>query len=175
MILHLDSKLWKDWRVILTLFMLLVAALLSEPAENIEDAKKDYSDLDQNTVVRVIDGDTIELASGEKVRYIGIDTPESVDPRKPVECFAKQASQKNEDLVLNKVVRLERDISDKDRYGRLLRYVYVDDKFINLNLVSQGYAHSVSFPPDIKNQELFDKAEQMARDRGEGLWSACQN
>lgn len=169
MSINLNRSPWRDPRIILVLFLIIIAPLLSE--ENVTEGNEGLS---SNTVVRVIDGDTIELASGEIVRYIGIDTPESVHPSKPVECFAKQASLKNEELVLGEVVSLEKDFSDKDRFGRLLRYVYVGDKFINLELVSLGYAHSVSFPPDVKHQELLDKAEQMAMDRGEGLWSACQ-
>lgn len=91
-------------------------------------------------VTRVIDGDTIELENGKRVRYLGINTPESVDPRKPVECFGKEASFKNKELVLNKKVVLEKDISEIDKYGRLLRYVYVDNIFVNLELIKQGYA-----------------------------------
>ncbi|OGF30413.1 hypothetical protein A3H09_02080 [Candidatus Falkowbacteria bacterium RIFCSPLOWO2_12_FULL_45_13] len=125
-------------------------------------------------VARVIDGDTIELESGDHVRYIGIDTPETVDPRKTVQCFGKEASNKNKELVSGKMVRLEKDITDKDKYGRLLRYVYVDNIFVNLELVKQGYAYSYSYPPDIKHQDLFVKAQQEAKDKNLGLWGSCQ-
>ena len=125
-------------------------------------------------VIRVIDGDTIEIEGGEVIRYIGIDTPETVDPRKPVQCFGIEASKRNKALVEGKTVRLERDITDKDRYGRSLRYVWVDNTLINLELVRQGFAHSFSYPPDIKYQDSFVSAEGEAREAKRGLWTACR-
>ncbi|MBI4100639.1 thermonuclease family protein [Candidatus Microgenomates bacterium] len=124
-------------------------------------------------VARVIDGDTIELSDGNRVRYIGIDTPETVDPRKSIQCFGREASNKNNELVLGKDVELEKDISETDKYGRLLRYIYIDDLFINDYLVRQGFAHASSYPPDIKYQDQLRQAEQEARENGRGLWSAC--
>ncbi len=128
-------------------------------------------------VVRVVDGDTIEvLIDGRKktVRYIGIDTPETVHPSKPVECFGVEASNKNKELVVGKKVRLAKDVSETDKYGRLLRYVYVDDTFVNLTLVQEGYANALSYPPDVAFNEEFRKAEQEAREDRRGLWgSAC--
>jgi len=123
-------------------------------------------------VINVVDGDTIKIDTGQTVRYIGIDTPESVDPRKPVQCFAKEASNKNEELVLGKIVELESDISDKDRYGRLLRYVWVGDKMVNEILVREGFAYSYSYPPDIKYQEIFVEAQRNAQGENKGLWGA---
>ena len=127
-------------------------------------------------VTRVVDGDTIDVeidGKTERVRYIGIDTPETVDPRKPVQCFGVEASKKNKELVEGKMVRLEKDITDRDRYGRLLRYVWVDDTLINQELVAQGFASSYSYPPDIARQDLFVVAEKKAREEKLGLWSAC--
>ena len=124
-------------------------------------------------VTRVIDGDTIEIEGGERVRYIGIDTPETVDPRKPVQCFGIEASKKNKELVEGKNVRLEKDITDKDKYGRLLRYVYIDNLFINLELVKQGFAFSYTYPPDIKYQAEILAAEAEAREANRGLWGVC--
>lgn len=124
-------------------------------------------------VKSVIDGDTIELEDGTKIRYIGIDTPESVHPSKPVECFGKEAATKNEELVGGKRVRLEKDISETDRYDRLLRYAYVGDLFVNDFLVRQGYANAVSFPPDVRYLEQFRQAEREARESKRGLWSSC--
>jgi len=118
-------------------------------------------------VTRVIDGDTIEVATDtgvKRVRYIGVDTPETVHPSKPIECFGKEASNKNKELVEGKWVRLERDISDTDRYGRWLRYVYVDDEFVNQLLVAEGYATVVTYPPDVKHAEQFRVAERAARE-----------
>lgn len=124
-------------------------------------------------VVRVIDGDTIEIEGGERIRYIGIDTPETVDPRKPVQCFGVEASNKNKELVEGKMARLEKDITERDKYGRLLRYVWVGDVFVNLELVKQGFAYSYSYPPDVKYQDLFVKAQQEAREAKRGLWNSC--
>lgn len=129
-------------------------------------------------VIRIIDGDTIEVDLGEgnkkTVRYIGIDTPETVDPNKDVQCFGKEASAKNKELVGNGIVGLEKDVSETDRYGRLLRYVYMGDLFINQVLVSEGYAHTSSYPPDIRYQDKFLQAEQQARASNKGLWgSTC--
>lgn len=124
-------------------------------------------------VTRVVDGDTIVIEGGKKVRYIGIDTPETVDPRKPVQCFGKEASARNKELVLGKRVRLEKDITDADKYGRLLRYVYVDDEFVNLRLVEDGFAFSYTYPPDVKYQKKITKAQRQAREEKRGLWAAC--
>jgi len=125
-------------------------------------------------VARVIDGDTIEIEGGERVRYIGMDTPETVDPKKLVQCFGKEASDENKQLVEGKTVRLGKDTTERDRYGRLLRYVYVGDTFVNLQLVALGFAHADAFPPDILHQEWFDEAERAARGAGLGLWRACK-
>lgn len=126
-------------------------------------------------VVRVIDGDTIELETGQKIRYIGIDTPETVHPDKTVQCFGIEASNKNKELVEGKSVRLEKDVSETDRYGRLLRYVYLDDIFINKFLVEEGFAYSSTYPPDVKYQEIFKASQQKAQEQKKGLWSSCSN
>lgn len=127
---------------------------------------------EENTSVkRVIDGDTVELANGDKVRYIGVNAPESVDPRKKIECFGKEAAQFNRNLVEGKVVRLERDISERDKYGRLLRFVYLEDgTFVNELLVREGYASVMTYPPDVSKKDIFYVAEQEARNGKKGLW-----
>lgn len=139
------------------------------------------ANLQSATVHRVVDGDTIiVIIAGreERLRYIGIDTPESVQPNTPVECFGHEASQANADLVEGRTVYLERDISDRDRFGRLLRYVYVDGPtgdllFVNLELVAQGYAHAVTFPPDVRHVAALRAAERAARETERGLWAEC--
>jgi micrococcal nuclease len=124
------------------------------------------------SVKRVIDGDTIEMENGDKVRYIGINTPESVDPRKKVECFGKEAAAFNRKLVEGRSVRLERDVSDHDRYGRLLRFVYLEDgTLVNEMLVREGYASVATYPPDVAKKDLFIAAEQEARIEQRGLWN----
>ena len=129
-------------------------------------------------VVRVVDGDTIRVAlpSGEEpVRYIGIDTPESVKPGTPVECFAKRASAFNERLVAGERVRLVRDVEERDRYGRLLAYVYRerDGLFVNAELVRRGYATVATFPPNVAHERDFRRLANRARLSGRGLWSEC--
>ena len=127
-------------------------------------------------VARVVDGDTIELQDGRKVRYIGIDTPETKHPTKPSGCYGQQASDFNQQLVVGQTVSLEKDVSDTDRYGRLLRYVYLGDTMVNQLLVREGYARVSTYPPDVKYQSLFQQEEAYARTNGLGLWGdACAN
>jgi micrococcal nuclease len=132
------------------------------------------SNLQESYVTRVVDGDTIEVqidGNKYKVRYIGVDTPETVDPRRPVGYFGKEASAKNKELVEGKAVRLEKDVSDTDRYDRLLRYVYVGEMMINLELIRLGYAKVATYPPDVKYVSIFLDAEREARSTGRGLWA----
>ncbi len=124
-------------------------------------------------VKRVVDGDTIELTDGRTLRYIGIDTPESKKPNTSVQCFALAASARNKELVEGKTVRLVNDVSETDRYKRLLRYVYVDDQLVNEVLVREGYAFARSYPPDIALQEQLRAAETKAREESKGLWGSC--
>jgi micrococcal nuclease len=129
-------------------------------------------------VIRVVDGDTIHVmvnGRDETVRYIGVDTPESVKPGTPVECFAKRASAFNHRLVGGEKVRLVRDTEARDRYGRLLAYVYRvrDKRFINASLVRRGYAVPLTIPPDVAHAEQFKKLAATARRAGRGLWSSC--
>ncbi|MCC6934545.1 MAG: thermonuclease family protein [Candidatus Yanofskybacteria bacterium] len=125
-------------------------------------------------VAKVVDGDTIEIDGGARVRYIGINTPETVDPRRPVQCFGKEASAFNKKLVEGAYVRLVRDISDTDKYGRLLRYVYLPDgTFVNLELVARGYAQASAYPPDIAHAKEFAAAQADARTSRLGLWGGC--
>lgn len=122
-------------------------------------------------VKNVIDGDTFTLESGEVVRLIGVDTPETVHPSKPVQCYGKEAGQKLQELIEDKEIKLEKDISETDRYNRLLRYVYLGDVFVNEYLVNEGYAKSSSYPPDIKYQNKFVEAQKKAQEDNKGLWN----
>ncbi|MCL0053044.1 thermonuclease family protein [Dehalococcoidales bacterium] len=101
------------------------------------------------------------------VRYIGIDAPE-IHPE--LEAYGMEALQANRELVEGKIVHLERDVSETDKYGRLLRYVYVDDVFVNAELVRQGLAQAKAYPPNTKYQEYLEKLEQQARLAGKGIW-----
>lgn len=145
------------------------------PTTSISAAPTKQIEANLYQVTRVIDGDTIQIEGGKTVRYIGIDTPETKDPRKPVQCFGNEAYQRNKQLVEGKKVKLEKDISETDKYGRLLRYIYLQDgAFVNNILVLEGYAHSSSYPPDIKYQEIFKKSQQEASANNRGLWAGCQ-
>jgi micrococcal nuclease len=131
------------------------------------------------TVVRPVDGDTIvvEVAGREEpVRFIGIDSPESVAPNQPVECFGPEAKARTAELLPpGTVVRLERDVEARDRYDRLLAYVIrdADDVFVNRVLVREGYAESIAYPPNTAHQGELDQAEGEARAARRGLWDDC--
>jgi len=132
-------------------------------------------------VTKVLDGDTIVLENGQKLRYIGIDTPELNHKKNKIECYAKEAFEENKKLVLGKRVYLQKDVSEKDRYNRLLRYVFLDEKmstdegsFVNLYLVKNGLAYAATFPPDVRYTNLFLQAQQEAREKKLGLWQNCK-
>lgn len=130
-------------------------------------------------VVQFDDGDTVIVDMGgveEKVRFIGVDTPETKDPRKPIQCFGKAASAFTKNLIGDQPVKLESDPTNtnRDRYGRLLRYVYLPDgTFVNLEIIKQGYGFAyVSFP--VQKLEEFKAAQVEAREANRGLWAGCK-
>lgn len=133
-------------------------------------------------VTKVIDGDTIEVdidGQIQKVRLIGIDTPETVDPRRAVGCFGKKASDETKRLLSGKNVILIKDVSETDKYNRLLRYVFLplgngENLFVNDYLIRQGFAKILTYPPDIKYDSRFLQAEKEARDNLRGLWRECK-
>jgi endonuclease YncB( thermonuclease family) len=139
------------------------------------------SGLETAQVTKVVDGDTIEVNLNgkiEKVRYLEMNTPETVDPRRAVQCFGHEASDENKSLVSGKTVILTKDITDRDKYDRLLRFVYLpvgDGKllFVNDYLVREGYAQAYPYPPDVKFIEQFRQAEKEAEVAGKGLWGKC--
>ncbi|UCE98277.1 MAG: thermonuclease family protein [Dehalococcoidia bacterium] len=123
------------------------------------------------TVVDIIDGDTIEVSNDSEnytVRYIGIDAPE-LD-----EAFGIEAMEKNRELVEGKIIKLEKDVTETDQYGRLLGYIYAEGVFVNAELVRLGYAHAVSYPPDTKHDGLFNNLETKAKDINIGIWETIQ-
>jgi len=115
-------------------------------------------------VTRVIDGDTIELADGSRVRYLGIDTPEVG------ELYGAEATARNKELVEGKIVELQQGKRDRDKYDRLLRYVYIDGIFVNAELVAQGYARAYIFDPDERYSQVLVQLEQYAKMSKRGLW-----
>ena len=129
-------------------------------------------------VSKVVDGDTIELQNGLTVRFIGIDTPETVDPRRPVGCFGKEASNETKKLLSDREVILQKDVSEVDKYKRILRYVFLPLRngqtlFVNDYLVREGFAKVLTYPPDVKYNEQFRQAEKEAKEAGKGLWGRC--
>ena len=130
-------------------------------------------------IVRPVDGDTVVVevdGREEPVRLIGIDTPESVAPDRPVECFGPEAKARTAALLPpGTVVRLERDVEARDRYDRLLAYVIraEDDVLVNRLLVEEGFAEAISYPPNLAHQGELDQAEAGARAAGRGLWPVC--
>ena len=132
----------------------------------------------EGRVERVVDGDTIHVRLGgreETVRYIGVDTPESVRPGTPVQCFAKAAGAANARLVAGRSVRLEVGEEARDRYGRLLAYVRrsSDGAFVNAALVRDGYARTLTIPPNDRYAARFAALQREAQRAGRGLWSRC--
>lgn len=138
-------------------------------------------------VTRVVDGDTIEVhvtarvegpgagdaAVGETrvVRLLGIDTPESVSPRDPVECFGREASAATAALLTGERVKLVKDVEERDGFDRLLRYVYLGAELTNARLVANGYAHAYTYPPNVRHADLLVDLERQAREGARGLWS----
>jgi micrococcal nuclease len=142
-------------------------------------------------VTRVVDGDTLVVVitgrvdgpgAGEttvgseyRVRLLGIDTPESVDPRSPVECFGHEASDATAALLAGGHVVLVKDVEDRDQFDRILRYVYLGEEMANARLVVNGYAHAYTYPPNVRHADLFVQLERDARTGDRGLWApeAC--
>jgi len=160
----------KDHRLAVSRVFLLVTllALLPVPVASQGDSATVQ-------VVRVIDGYTIQVCCvfGDrvKVRYIGVDTPETHHPMKGVEPYGMEAAEANRKLVDGKTVRLEFDVQQLDKYGRTLAYVYLEDgTFVNAWLVKNGYAMVLTIPPNVKHEGLFLKLQREAREARRGLW-----
>lgn len=129
------------------------------------------------TVMRVVDGDTLAIdynGVDEKVRLIGINTPETVDQRKTVECFGKEASTRMKELALDSIIRLERDPTQdaRDIYGRILAYVYLEDgQMLNRKMIAEGYAYEYTYMTPYIYQKEFKSLQALAKTSGRGLWS----
>ena len=133
-------------------------------SDNLNIYENSNYDNDDYRVVYVVDGDTIELKNGKRLRLIGINTPERDM------YFYEEAREFMEILVLDKQVKLEKDVTNKDQYDRFLRYVYCKDYFVNLEMVRCGFANSYTYPPDVKYTDKFLEAEKSARENEAGLW-----
>lgn len=171
------SKKTYGW---LFVFSVVIIAILIGPKiqKNLPEVKiniPEKQQLKNNMVItRVVDGDTVEVENGIKIRYIGINSPETKDPRKRVECFGVEAYEFNKSLVEGKNATLEKDVSETDKYGRLLRYVWVEEKFINEEMVKQGFASIATYPPDVKYYKRLLDAQNYAKNNQLGLWKKCK-
>lgn len=159
--------------------VLLAAVGCAAPASPRPTALPDGSGATIATVTRVIDGDTVDVRLGattERVRLLGIDTPETVDPDEPVQCFGPEASARTKELLApGTEVAVRRDRQARDRYGRLLLYVWrVDDgTFVNLTLVEGGFAEPLSIEPNVVHRAELAAAARTAKDAGVGRWGTC--
>ena len=156
------------------LLLVVVALLILRPWESGDSESGPASAMAR--VARVVDGDTIEARFGgttEYVRYIGVDTPETVKPDTPVQCFGPRASTFNHGLLEGRRVRLVFGVEPRDVYGRLLAYVYLGRRFVNATLVRRGLARTLTIPPNDRFAPLFRRLELGAARAGRGLWGAC--
>ena len=166
---------WRHLRPLTAAMALAVLALASCGTESTADTSTSAT----AEVVEVIDGDTVVLSFDgreESVRLIGVDTPETRHPARPVECFGPEATTFARSLMPEgSLVRVERDIEHRDDYGRLLGYVYrlSDDVFVNYELVRQGFAVPLSINPNTTHATLFVDAAHAAQQSGSGLWTRC--
>ena len=159
------------------LLLILAALVLLRPWEELRGEEAPASAWAY--VTRAVDGDTIEVRLGgeeeeeEDVRYIGVDTPETVKPDTPVQCFGPQAHRFNARLVTHKRVRLVFGAERQDVYGRLLAYVHLDGRFVNAELVWRGLARTLTIPPNDRFAGRLKRLEMAAARAGRGLWGAC--
>lgn len=152
--------------------IVIVAALVLRPWEAAEEEPASADAL----VTRVVDGDTVEARIDgelEDVRLIGIDTPETVKPGAPVECFGPEASEFTKGLLEGRRVHLVFGVERRDRYGRLLAYAHLGDRFVNAVIVRRGLATTLTIPPNDDHARLFARLEKEAARSGRGLWGAC--
>ena len=159
-------------------WLLVPILLLLGASSACQDDPAVGADLESVVVKRVVDGDTVELSDGRKIRYIGVDTPEiSHSQGEEDDCFGQEARIFNEALVLGKTVELEYDVEPKDRYGRTLAYVWLvsgsNRRLVAEELIRKGYGKVLTIPPNDMYLERLEAAEELARSSGAGLWSQC--
>jgi micrococcal nuclease len=155
------------------LLIAVVAFLIVRPWEGEEPTPPAQA---RAVVTRVVDGDTFEARIGdeiEDVRLIGVDTPETVKPGEPVQCYGPRASRFAHRAFEGRPVRLVFGVERRDVYGRLLAYAYLDRRFVNAELVSRGLARTLAIPPNTRYSGLFERLQLGAARAGRGLWGAC--
>ena len=159
------------------LLLVLAALVLLRPWESWDELRRDEPPASATAyVTRVVDGDTIEVrldGQVEDVRYIGVDTPETVKPDTPVQCFGPQASAFNHGLVEHRRVRLLFGVERRDVYGRLLAYVYLEGRFVNAVLIRRGLARTLTIPPNDRFAGRLKRLQMAAARAGRGLWGGC--
>ena len=167
-------------RIVLCIAVLTTACGSGSPSTATATAASSAPTLEANaTVVRIVDGDTIDVNVGsrhERVRLIGIDTPETKKPNTPVQCFGPEATRFTTSLLpVGERLHLERDVVARDDYGRLLAYIYLarDGTFVNLKIIRQGYARPLTIPPNVAHTVEFVEAARRATADNIGLWARC--
>jgi len=167
-------------RGVITTFALLIGLASCSGSSQPPLSQTDLVKIANVKIVKVIDGDTVDIALAgrtERVRLIGVNTPETKHPTKPIECFGPEASAYLTKLLpKGAAVRIERDVEARDRYGRMLLYLYLgsNDLFINLDLVARGYGTPMSIEPNTFHRNDFVRAAAQAEAANVGLWKACR-
>jgi micrococcal nuclease len=148
--------------IIIVLVVLYIVDMM-----NLSQSEEKNADVSSDThhVTHIVDGDTFDIETGERVRMIGMDTPERGKP------YYAEATAHLKSLIEDKDVVLKRDVSENDRYGRLLRHVYVGEQWVNKTMIEDGYARLVTYPPDVAHVQDFKEAETRARETESGIWS----
>jgi micrococcal nuclease len=166
--------LWRRGQLGSLVLLLAAALLILRPWEG--EGREGGPASARALVIRAVDGDTIEALIGgraEDVRYIGVDTPETVKPDTPVQCYGPNASDENHRLVEGRTVRLVFDREARDDYGRLLAYVYAGGRFVNAELARGGYARTLTIAPNTSHAAEFQRLATRAARAGRGLWGTC--
>ncbi|SFE57899.1 thermonuclease family protein [Peptostreptococcus sp. D1] len=175
----------KNIKILCTLIFLFFNILFLTGCSNLSSNNSNFYETAK--VTKVVDGDTINIQVNEKnykVRMIGVDTPETVHPSKPIQFYGREASDYTKKNLTDKTVYLQKDVSDTDKYGRLLRYVWttppssdnpseeeIIEYMYNANLVKNGYAHAYTYQPNSRYSDLFSKLQSSAREKNIGLWN----
>jgi len=162
--------------VLVFFIFILAGALFYHSKLSLNKPYNSQEEIKYYLVTGVYDGDTIVLEDGSTIRYLGIDTPETHHPTIGEECGGKEATDYNRKLVEGKRVRLIKDITDKDQYGRLLRYVFTEDgQFVNYMLIRNGFAQTLPISPDMLFDKTFEDVLKIAKEENLGIWKKCFN